>query len=170
MTHLHRHPNRVNRFILCLYKPTGKATSALALVRQKRTSDNQQLLAQFERLLQTFGHSSDVFIALSASQHAEDHRRRLLDRYAATTVFRYFQAIHKFIGVAASLDISLPQISEVQFADILAVMRLSKSCMTDRDVCSGNFTIKAMRWWKRIAGVSSLQICFSPLSHLWIAF
>ena len=54
-------------------------------------------------------------------------------------------------------------LSESQLADVLTVMRLSKSCETDRDVCSGNFTIKALRWWHKIAGVSHLMICFSPL-------
>ena len=44
-----------------------------------------------------------------------------------------------------------------------AVMRLSRSCEIDRDTCSGNFTIKALRWWQKIAGVSHLSICFSSL-------
>ena len=43
------------------------------------------------------------------------------------------------------------------------MMQLSKSCDTDKDVTSGNFTIKALRWWHKVAGVQNLQVCFSPL-------
>ena len=65
--------------------------------------------------------------------------------------------------VATQLSIDIHSMSESQLADALTVMQQSRSCDTDQDVSSGNFTIKALRWWQKIAGVTHFHICFSPL-------
>ena len=140
-----------------------RSSTSIQLTRSKLASDNAFLVELFTTLLQLFGNSSSVYTSLNSSPYADEHRKRLLNNYAATTSFRYLQAVQKFARVTAQLGLDMHTLSESQLADVLTVMRLSKSCETDRDVCSGNFTIKALRWWHKIAGVSHLMICFSPL-------
>ena len=140
-----------------------RTSKAIQLTRSKLTSGNPFLLDKFEQLLGIFGESSDVYKSLASSPYAAEHRKRLLNSYAATTVLRYLQAVQKFVIVAQRLDLDIHNWSEAQLADVLTVMQLSKSCDTDKDVPSGNFTIKALRWWHKVAGVQNLQICFSPL-------
>ena len=144
-------------------KPLVQTSTSIQLTRSKGTSENKMLVEQFSHLLEVFGNSSAVYTSLVASPYAEEHRKRLLDSYAATTVFRYLQAVQKFIRVTNSLGLNLHELSESQLADALQVMQQSRSCDTDSDVPAGNFTIKALRWCHKIAGVTTLQICFSPL-------
>jgi hypothetical protein len=135
----------------------------MQLTRSKFASDNVFLVEQFTTLLGLFGQFSDVYQTLSSSPYADEHRKRLLNNYAATTACRYMQAVQKFVRVTSQLGFDVHRLSEAQLADTLTVMQLSRTSDTDRDVCSGNFTIKALRWWHKIAGVQNLQICFSPL-------
>ena len=143
--------------------PSVRPSTTIQLTRSKLTSDNPFLVAQFAVLLALFGNSSEVYRSLVSSPFADDHRKRLLNNYAATTVFRYLQAVQKFVRVTTQLGMDIHALSESQLADALTVMQQSKSCDTDRDVSSGNFTIKALRWWHKIAGITKFQICFSPL-------
>lgn len=143
-------------------KPVRSST-AMQLTRSKFASDNVFLVEQFTTLLGLFGQFSDVYQTLSSSPYADEHRKRLLNNYAATTACRYMQAVQKFVRVTSQLGFDVHRLSEAQLADTLTVMQLSRTSDTDRDVCSGNFTIKALRWWHKIAGVQNLQICFSPL-------
>ena len=144
-------------------KPGVRTSTSIQLTRSKLTSENTFLLDRFAALLEVFGTSSDVFKSLEKSPYAAEHRKRLLNNYAATTVLRYLQAVQKFVTVAQQLGLSVHTWSEAQLADVLTVMQLSKSCDTDKDVTSGNFTIKALRWWHKVAGIQNLQVCFSPL-------
>ena len=78
-------------------------------------------------------------------------------------MFRYLQAVNKFARVPSQPGLALCTLSESQLAEVFTVMYLSKNYDTDSDVASGNFTIKALRWWHKVAGVTHFQICFSPL-------
>jgi len=146
-----------------VHKPSVRTSTAMQLTRSRMTSENNFILDRFAALLEVFGQSSDVYRALSASPYADDHRKRLLNNYAATTVLRHLQAVQKFVTVAQQLGLDIHNWSEAQLADVLTVMQLSKSCDTDKDVTSGNFTIKSLRWWHKVAGVQNLHVCFSPL-------
>ena len=141
----------------------ARSSTAMQLTRSKFASDNVFLVDQFTTLLGLFGTFSDVYQTLSSSPYADEHRKKLLNNYAATTACRYMQAVLKFVRVTSQLGFDVHHLSEAQLADTLTVMQLSRTSDTDRDVCSGNFTIKALRWWHKIAGVKNLQICFSPL-------
>ena len=135
----------------------------MPLTRLKFASDNALLVEMFTNLLHHFGNSSDVHTSLSTSPYADEYRQLLLNNYAATIFFRYLQAVQKFTRDTEQLGLDIHSLSESQLADILTVMRWPRSYETDRDTCSGNFTIKALGWWQKIAGVSHLSIGFSPL-------
>lgn len=65
----------------------GSTSQQNKLLRLRKTSDSELLVSKFDELLQEWGSESDVFQALSQSQIPEAHRNRLLDAYAASTVF-----------------------------------------------------------------------------------
>ena len=140
-----------------------RSSTAIHLTRSKFASDNIFLMELFTSLLGLFGQSSDVHMKLASSPFADERRKRVLNNYAANTAFHYTQEVQKFVRVISQLGFDVHRLSEAQLADALTVMQLSRTSETDRDVCSGNFTIKPLRWWHKIAGVKSLQICFSPL-------
>lgn len=142
---------------------TVRSSKSMPLTRLKFASDNAFLVEMFTNLLHHFGNSSDVHTSLRTSPLADEYRKLLLNNYAATTLFRYLQAVQKFTRVTEQLGLDIHSLSESQLADILTVMRLPKSYETDRDTCSGNFAIKALGWWQQIAGISHLSIGFSPL-------
>eukprot|EP00435_Cladocopium_sp_Y103_P030947 s3386_g7.t1 len=139
----------------------GTTSRSMQLLRLRKPSDSPLLTSQFNALLQLFGDESDVFTALSTSQFAEDHRNRLLDAFAASTVFRYMQAVSQFCKTIQQLGWTMQDLTATQFVDTLTVMSHARS--TSSDGMSGNFTIKALRWFRKIAGVRLLDVAFSPL-------
>ena len=144
----------------------GSKSQLSQIVRLKQPSDSPLITGKFDALLKEFGPLSDVFQALSQSQFADAHRDRLLNAFAASTVFRYLQAIQQFSVTLSKLGISMPHLTVPQLVDGLAVMSHSRS--TSPDAMSGNFTLKALRWFKKIAGVSCLEIVFSPLADSFL--
>ena len=124
------------------------------------------LTAKFDSLLTAFGPESDVFNALAETQFPEAHRNRLLDAYAASTVYRYCQAVQQFSHTVATLGFALPELTVPQLVDCLASMTHSRAQQSDS--MSGNFTLKALRWFRKIAGVACLEIVYSPLADSFL--
>ena len=144
----------------------GSKSQLTQMVRLKYPSDSPIITGKFDALLKDFGYLSDVYRALSESQFAMEHRNRLLNAFAASTVFRYLQAIQQFSTTLGKLGISITTLSVPQLVDCLAVMSHSKS--SSSDCMSGNFTLKALRWFRKIAGVQCLEIVFSPLADSFL--
>ncbi len=74
-----------------------------------------------------------------------------------------------WIGTLAQvlkLGISMTHLTVPQLVDCLAVMSHSRS--TSTDAMSGNFTLQALRWFRKIAGVSCLELVFSPLADSFL--
>ena len=149
-----------------LHRRGGSTSQQSQLVRLRKPSDSEMIINKFDALLNEFGSESDVFQALSQSQFPDAHRNRLLDAYAASTVFRYLQAVQQFSTTLKTLGFSLPELSVPQLVDCLAAMSHAKSMTSDS--MSGNFTLKALRWFRKIAGVSSLAIAYSPLADSFL--
>ena len=144
----------------------GSTSQQSKLVRLRKPSDSALLVDKFDAVLQQFGSESDVFRALSQSQFPEAHRNRLLDAYAASTVFRYLQAVQQFSRTVSTLGFDVVNLSVPQLVDCLTAMSYARSSSTDS--MSGNFTLKALRWFKKIAGVPSLDIVYSPLADSFL--
>ena len=144
----------------------GSTSQQSKLVRLRKPSDSALIVGKFDALLQEFGSESDVFRALSQSQFPEAHRNRLLDAYAASTVFRYLQAVQQFSCTVSTLGFDVVNLSVPQLVDCLTAMSYARS--SSPDSMSGNFTLKALRWFKKIAGVPSLDIVYSPLADSFL--
>lgn len=76
------------------------------------TSANNVFGRPIYSLLALFGQSSDVYVALEHSPYADEHRKRLLDGYAATAIPRYMQAVQKFVSVTSRLGLDIHVLSE----------------------------------------------------------
>ena len=125
----------LGRFVVprALAVPTQLKTSSGAqqLQRLKRPSESTLLTSQFQNLLEQFGTASDVFSALTDSTFAAEHRSRLLDGYAASTVFRYMQAIiQQFSKTLSKLGWDFTTLTQSQLVDTLSVMSQSRSWVT----------------------------------------
>ena len=144
----------------------GPTTQQTQLTRLRHPSDSPLITGKFDALLQEFGSLSDVYKALQQSQFADAHRDRLLNAFGASTVFRYLQSVQQFSHTLKKLGFSLTELTVTQLVDCLAVMSHARA--SSSDAISGNFTLKALRWFRKIAGVSCLDIVFSPLADSFL--
>ena len=144
----------------------GSTTQQTQLTRLRHPSDSPLITGKFDALLQEFGPLSDVYKALQQSQFADAHRDRLLNAFGASTVFRYLQSVQQFSHTLKKLGVSLTELTVTQLVDCLAVMSHARA--SSSDAISGNFTLKALRWFRKIAGVSCLDIVFSPLADSFL--
>ena len=108
-------------------------------MRSKLTSKSSVVLDKFEHLLSIFGDLAEVYKSLVSSPFAAEHRKRLFNSYAATTVLRYVQTVQQLMTVMLGFSRDMHNWSESQLVGIFTVMQLSKSCDTDKDVPSGIF-------------------------------
>ena len=140
----------------------NEQNSATALVRTKQPSSNKQIVQLFQTLLSVFGTDSTLGSQLSSSSFGDMHLHRVIDSYAASTLMKYLSAVGNFIRTCKELGMSFLGISELQLADILITVQLSKS--SDSAGCSSTGTLKALRWWQKVAGIESWKhILFTPV-------
>ena len=144
----------------------GSTAQQIQLTRLRHPSDSPIITGKFDALLQEFGSLADVYQALQQSQFADAHRDRLLNAFGASTVFRYLQSVQQFSNTLKKLGFALTELTVTQLVDCLAVMSHARA--SSSDAISGNFTLKALRWFKKIAGVSCLDIVFSPLADSFL--
>ena len=125
--------------------------SATALVRTKQPSCNPTIVQLFNTLLYTFGEDSSLGTNLADSSFRDIHLSRVIDGYAASTLMKYMSSVGNFIRTCKEMGHSFLDISALQLADILITVQLSKS--SDTAGCSSTSTLKALRWWQKVAGV-----------------
>ena len=118
---------------------TGRdQNAATALVRTKQPSSNRQMVQLFQTLLSVFGTDSTLGSQLSSSSFGDMHLHRIIDGYAASTLMKYWSAVGNFIRTCKELGVSFLGISDLQLADILIAVQLSKS--SDSVGCSSTGT------------------------------
>ena len=144
----------------------GSSTQQTQLTRLRHPSDSPIITGKFDALLREFGPLSDVYQALQQSQFADAHRDRLSNAFGASTVFRYLQSVQQFSNTLKKLGFALTNLTVTQLVDCLAAMSHARA--SSSDAISGNFTLKALRWFRKIAGVSCLEIVFSPLADSFL--
>ena len=73
---------------------------------------------------------------------------------------------NSFSNTLKKWGFALTDLTVTQLVDCLAVMSHARA--SSSDAISGNFTLKALRWFRKIAGVSCLEIVFSPLADSFL--
>ena len=145
----------------------NEQNSATALVRTKQPSSNKQIVQLFQTLLSVFGADSTLGSQLASSSFGDMHLHRIIDGYAASTLMKYLSAVGNFIRTCKELDMSFLGISDLQLADILITVQLSKS--SDSAGCSSTGTLKALRWWQKVAGIEAWKhILFAPVMQSFL--
>jgi len=112
-------------------------------------------------LLKEIGNRSRIWQETQLSQHQQVHLNRILDSVAPGAAMKYISSCNSFFKTCRTLQIHLDSISDVQLADVLITMSLSRSTSHSSGSCSS--VIKASRWLVKSAEVECLQVVNSVL-------
>ena len=104
-----------------------------------------------------FLYLSPMLWDLSTSAHFEEHCQRILDSFAASTIYRYLSTLMQFHATCTSMRVSLEGLTEIQFADILLAGRSSEPRV------SPSMCIKSVRWAFKQFGIQCFQVSLGPL-------
>jgi len=110
-------------------------------------------------LLSQLGPLSRIWQETSMSQHQRMHLNRILDNVAPGTAMKYLSCCKSFFKTCKALQVDVTSLTEVQLADILITMSLSRSTSHGNSSCSS--AIKALRWLMTSAEVGCLQVVHS---------
>ena len=117
-----------------------------------------KLWLQLAAALQGF---SDVLQQLSMSNFQDEHAERFLNQFAATTLVRYISAILQFVRICQDMQVSLDQLSEATFADLLICGSLARRA--DGTGPKSSITIKAVRWAFTHLGVKVFACAYGSM-------
>ena len=147
-------------------RPTRKTPDNLAKPKKPRTalasrgntcSTCPAVQSIWPQFLAAFQQRSTLLHNLSSSAYFDDHCQRILDSFAASTIYRYLSTVMQFYATCISMRIPLEGLTEIQFADILVAGRSS-----DPKV-SSSMCIKSIRWAYKQFNIQCFQIAFGPL-------
>ena len=93
--------------------------------------------------------TSSLGTQLRDSSLADLHLSRVIDGFAASTLMKYLSAIGNFVRRCKQLGVPFLDPSALQLADALIRVQLSRS--SDTSGCSSTGTLKALRWWQKVA-------------------
>ena len=110
-----------------------------------RFSSASPLLCQmWFDLLSMLGPLSRIWQETQVSQHQRMHLNRILDNIAPGTAMKCVSSCQSLFRTCKALQVNLVSLTEVQLADILITMSLSRSTSHSSSSCS--LVIKALRW------------------------
>ena len=113
-------PSRSTRKLPMQTKGTKKQRP-LPISRGNSCSTCPAVQAIWPQFITAFLSLSPMLRDLSTSAHFEEHCQRILDSFAASTIYRYLSTLMQFHAACVSLRVSLEGLTEIQFADILHV-------------------------------------------------
>ena len=121
--------------------------------------------ALFAELCERHGTFSEVLQQLRGSHHGASIKARLLSKVSDTTAARYLRSVQLFFSAFEELGGQLADIDQGLFLD--AFFALSRST-EDGPLSNSQNVIKALRWHKKLLGISCLPdlygLAFSLLS------
>ena len=150
----------------CLVAPQGscpcvtgrtKKPRPVSVSRGHSSSTCPAVQAIWPQFLAAFLNLSPMLRGLSTSSHFEEHCHRILDSFAAPTIYRYLSTLMQFHATCISLRVSLEGLKEIQFADILLAGRSSDPRV------SPSMCIKSVRWAFKQFGIQCFQVALGPL-------
>ena len=110
-------------------------------------------------LLSPLSPLSRIWQETSLVQQQSMHLNRILDNVAPGTAVKYILSCMSFLKTSKVFQLDLTSLTEVQLADILITMSLSRS--TSHGSSSYSSVIKALRWLMTSAEVGCLQVVHS---------
>ena len=134
----------------------GSSMTATASTRTKYPSQCAQLTKLFLHCIQLIGPLCKLHSILVDSRHPTLHFHRVLDQFAASTVWRYLSIWQHFADALHDMDLHLERLTEVELADVF--VSLSLLHRSDPSTGAGSISaIKAVRWMAKVAEIKCLQ-------------
>ena len=104
---------------------------------------------------------SNVLQQMSQSAFGTEHAERFLNQFAATTLVRYMTCLIQFLQLCVAMHVSIDELSEAIFADLLISGALARRSDGSGPKCS--ITIKAVRWASKQLGVHPFNCAFGAM-------
>ena len=101
---------------------------------------------------------SNVLQQMGQSAFGTEHAERFLNQFAATTLVRFMTCLIQFLQLCLAMHVSIDDLSEAIFADLLISGALARRSDGSGPKCS--VTIKAVRWAAKQLGVSPFNCAF----------
>ena len=119
--------------------------------------------ALFAELCERHATFSEVLQQLRGSHHGASIKARLLSKVSDTTAARYLRSVQLFFSAFEELGGQLTDIDQGLFLD--AFFALSRST-EDGPLSNSQNVIKALRWYKKLLGISCLPDLYGPAFSL----
>lgn len=104
---------------------------------------------------------SNVLQQMGKSAFGTEHAERFLNQFAPTTLVRYMTCLIQFLQLCLAMHVSIDDLSEAIFADLLISGALARRSDGSGPKCS--ITIKAVRWAAKQLGVSPFNCAFGAM-------
>ena len=131
----------------------GTTTTTKAFEDSRRSACE----ATFTGLLQACGDASELWLGIRDSPAQTSHTHQILLALAHTTLSKYLRCVAAFLDWLQSFACSLLDIAWPCLADYLYAARRSASEDRASNRLPPTTAIKALRWFARVAQISSLQ-------------
>ena len=102
-------------------------------------------VAKFNAALNKLGNLSSLHWNVSHSEHRDDHLRRILSKFASTTILRYLAAWERFLSTLESMQIEIASLTPIQVADAIITLSLARKSDIESG-CGCIMSIKSLRW------------------------
>ena len=124
--------------------------------RTKFPSQCEQLIKLFVHSITQIGSFFNLHAIIGEILHPTLHFHRVLDQFAASTVWRYLSIWQQFSDALRDMDLYLDRLTEVELADVF--VSLSLSHRSDPSTGAGSIpAIKPVRWMTKVADIPCLQ-------------
>ena len=100
---------------------------------------------KFNAALNKLGNLSSLHWNVSQSEHREAHLRRILSKFASTTILRYLAAWERFLSTLESMQIEIASLTPIQVADAIITLSLARKSDIESG-CGCIMSIKSLRW------------------------
>ena len=135
-------------------------------LRLKQASHDPVIMQLWNELLELFSSHSNVWQSLQNTEHRQIHSARILDGFALSTLYKYMGTIKNFVRTCEDLERCFLSLSESEMADALVTIRLAKSSDCTGATCTS--TIKALRWFKRTADLTTWTFLYGSLINSFL--
>ena len=100
---------------------------------------------KFNAALTKLGNSSSLRWNVSQSEYRDEHLRRVLSKFASTTILRYLAAWERFLSALESMQIDVATLTPIQVADAIITLSLPRKSDIESG-CGCIMSIKSLRW------------------------
>ena len=141
--------------------PERASTGPIEVVRTRCASDSSLVMSLWEAVVNIYLPFSPLLQQIQTSDFKQHHVARLVNNFAASTLVKYLSALQVFHKLSMDLRLELAGLTELQLADILVAVRLSKT--SDDSTASPSMLIKSLRWGFKQLQIEPFSITFGPL-------